>query len=136
LLICDRAAAKSAISNQKSASFCISAFLRLNFQMKTTLDLPDPLFRELKTHAVLRGLTLKALLASLIEAGLRGGTRIEAATPAPARQVPPFPVFIRRNPDRPRTQPRSNAELHALLEEEDLAHYHAVLEQSSKTPTS
>lgn len=40
--------------------------------MRTTLDLPDPLFKEVKTRAVQLGVKLKELLATYIEAGLRG----------------------------------------------------------------
>ena len=40
--------------------------------MRTTFDLPDPLFREVKTRAVQQGVKLKDLVASYIEMGLRG----------------------------------------------------------------
>ncbi len=39
--------------------------------MRTTLDLPDPLFRQIKSYAALRGQTLKALLEELIESGMQ-----------------------------------------------------------------
>ena len=35
--------------------------------MRTTVDLPDELFRELKTIAVRRGITLKELLRTAVE---------------------------------------------------------------------
>ena len=35
----------------------------MNSAMRTTLDLPDTLFREVKTRAVQQGVTLKDLLA-------------------------------------------------------------------------
>lgn len=38
--------------------------------MRTTLDLPDPLFRELKAESALRGLKLKDLVAELLKRGL------------------------------------------------------------------
>lgn len=38
--------------------------------MRTTLDLPDPLFRELKTESAQRGLKLKELIAELLQSGL------------------------------------------------------------------
>jgi hypothetical protein len=41
--------------------------------MRTTLDLPDPLFRELKAQSALRGLKLKEFVASLLQAGLAQG---------------------------------------------------------------
>lgn len=45
--------------------------------MRTTLDLPDPLFRTLKARAALQGRSLKDLVVSYVERGLR-----EPATPA------------------------------------------------------
>jgi hypothetical protein len=57
--------------------------------MRTTLDLPDPLFRELKARAAMEGVKMKELLAEIIEDGLRGGrtggsrTGIRSPLPAP-----------------------------------------------------
>lgn len=39
--------------------------------MRTTLDLPDPLFRTLKARAALQGRSLKDLVVSYVERGLR-----------------------------------------------------------------
>ena len=39
--------------------------------MRTTLDLPDDLFRQVKARAALEGASLKVLLARYIEYGLR-----------------------------------------------------------------
>jgi len=55
--------------------------------MRTTLDLPDPLFRQLKSRAALEGTTLKQLIRDAIERGL-------GAPPGPAgeareRSTPP-----------------------------------------------
>ena len=38
--------------------------------MRTTIDLPDPLLRQLKSRAALEGTTLKALVLGLVERGL------------------------------------------------------------------
>jgi len=38
--------------------------------MRTTLDLPDPLLRQLKSRAALEGMTLKQLVRETIERGL------------------------------------------------------------------
>ena len=38
--------------------------------MRTTLDLPDRLFRELKAQAAFRGMKLKELVAELLQRGL------------------------------------------------------------------
>ena len=39
--------------------------------MRTTLDLPDPVFRRLKSRAAMEVTSLKALLARFVAAGLR-----------------------------------------------------------------
>jgi predicted DNA binding CopG/RHH family protein len=39
--------------------------------MRTTLEIPDPLFREVKARAAQSGLKLKELLTRYIEAGLK-----------------------------------------------------------------
>jgi len=51
--------------------------------MRTTVDLPDTLYRQLKAHAALQGVSMKALLLTFVERGLRApaGTA-EAAAPA------------------------------------------------------
>jgi hypothetical protein len=43
--------------------------------MRTTLDLPDDLFRQLKARAALMGTTVKELLTSYVENGLRQSSR-------------------------------------------------------------
>lgn len=40
--------------------------------MRTTLELPDPLFVRLKAHAASRRITLKQLLRTYVEQGLAG----------------------------------------------------------------
>jgi hypothetical protein len=99
--------------------------------MRTTLDLPDPLFKEVKTRAVQQGVTLKELLASFIEAGLRSPT-VQRNAIASTGKRRPLPVGIPRIPDTPLHPALSNAELHAILDEEDLANCHRVISQSSK----
>lgn len=39
--------------------------------MRTTLDLPEPLFRELKARAAMQGVPMKQLLQHFVERGLR-----------------------------------------------------------------
>ena len=58
--------------------------------MRTTLDLPDALLRQLKAKAALEGTTLKALMRSVVERGLRAPAepaRDDSATPAPLPSV-------------------------------------------------
>lgn len=93
--------------------------------MRTTLDLPDSLFREVKTRAVQQGITLKDLLAQYIQAGMDAPA--SAAQRAPRSHIP-LPYF--RKTDGPVIPARSNAELYAILEEEDIANYHRVIAQS------
>ncbi len=44
-----------------------------NGSMKTTLDLPDALVREIKQHALDEGSKLKDAMAALLKRGLRAG---------------------------------------------------------------
>ncbi len=44
--------------------------------MRTTLDLPDNVFRKLKARAAMEGLSLKDLVARYIKSGL-SGTRVD-----------------------------------------------------------
>ncbi len=53
--------------------------------MRTTIDLPDDVLRQLKVKAALEGTTLKALMRSMVEQGLPAPAE---QTPAPAEQTP------------------------------------------------
>lgn len=61
--------------------------------MKTSLDFPDPLFRQLKAQAALQGSSLKQLVVSFVERGLRD---LQRTSPTPAadcaweNQLDPF----------------------------------------------
>jgi hypothetical protein len=55
--------------------------------MRTTLDLPDALLRQLKAKAALEGTTLKALMRRVVERGLR-------APAEPARGYSATPVAL------------------------------------------
>lgn len=97
--------------------------------MRTTLDLPDSLFREVKTRAVQQGVTLKDLLIQYIQAGMNA----PAGGSSPAPRVPiPLPYF--RKTDGLSIPARTNAELYAILDEEDIANYHRVMSQSQPQP--
>jgi len=56
-----------------------------NANMRTSLDLPDPLFRHLKARAALEGRSLRDLVVSLVERGL-------AAPPLASPQAPALPA--------------------------------------------
>ncbi|CAN5342272.1 hypothetical protein BH20GEM2_BH20GEM2_19620 [soil metagenome] len=55
------------------------------FHMKTTLIIPDPVFRELKRRAVERGETMSNLVTEFLRRGL--------AEKPKAKELPPLPVF-------------------------------------------
>jgi len=81
--------------------------------MRTTLDLPDDLYRMLKARAGLTGVTLRQLVQRLIEQGLRSSTGDEVSA---GRRGPP-PVII---PPRGVPIPAvSRAELARMEEEGD-----------------
>lgn len=61
--------------------------------MRTTLDLPDELFRQVKARAAVRGTTIKDLLTRYVESGLRQPD----APSVPARARSRLPVIKRRN---------------------------------------
>jgi len=83
--------------------------------MRTTFDLPDPLFRAVKTRAVQQGVKLKDLLASYIEAGLRGPPASNSAVPSRQR----YPLPIARKADGTVTRALTHEQLQAILDEED-----------------
>ena len=56
--------------------------------MRTTVDLPDELYRTLKTRAAISGVTLRELIQSLIEEGLKGSVT-RSIEPGDARTPPP-----------------------------------------------
>lgn len=88
--------------------------------MRTTLDLPDPLFREVKSRAAKEGMKLKDLIAQYIEAGLRPTNDRRGHTE-------PLPVAIPQEMGKAAGKALSNRELHALLDEEDVKIYEQAL---------
>jgi hypothetical protein len=84
--------------------------------MRTTIDLPDDLYRALKARAALRGVTVRELVRGLIEQSLLPST---AGAPARRGRPEPPPVII-----PPRGEPiaaLSRSELRRLEEEADEA---------------
>lgn len=80
--------------------------------MRTTLDLPDTLMRELKARAALEGVKLKDYFASIAQAALQ---KPVSSAALPARS--PLPVF-KRSGAKPMPA-FSNAELYAILDAKD-----------------
>ena len=83
--------------------------------MRTTIDLPDPIFRLVKARAALEGRTLKQLLAEYVEQGLAR----QAPLPCRSRRRGDPPVFERAAGSGVPTPALTNAEIAAILDEED-----------------
>ncbi|MDX2081113.1 MAG: hypothetical protein SFU53_10040 [Terrimicrobiaceae bacterium] len=81
--------------------------------MRTTLDLPDSLFRELKVRAALRGVRLKEYVTEVLQAGLTQN----ATVPSAARPRSPLPVI--RKATGVSHPAYSNREIDALFVAED-----------------
>jgi hypothetical protein len=84
--------------------------------MRTTIDLPEDLFREAKTRAAQQGTTLKNLMTQFVVSGLaaQGACAMHVA-----RRMPP-PVAIRRTLGQALRPALPNRELYAILEAEDI----------------
>lgn len=83
--------------------------------MRTTIDLPDELYRTLKARAALAGLSVKQVLQRFIEQGLQAPVEVRLQT---ERKSAP-PVII---PPRGRPVPASTREMVQRIEaEEDMA---------------
>ena len=97
----------------------IKIFLCKYAYMRTTIDLPDPLFREVKTRAVQQGMKLKDLVAVYISTGLLDQS-------LPSSNLPPrrhCPLPIARKADGSVSPSLTNAQLQKILDEEDLVQY-------------
>lgn len=79
--------------------------------MRTTIDLPDELFRQLKARAALEGVSMKTMVLGFVEQGLRG--QLDARETAGSNSLD-LPTLHGR-PDLPR-QAWSNAGLFELLD--------------------
>ncbi len=81
--------------------------------MRTTIDLPDEVFRRAKARAALSGVTLKVMITDFVQRGLEGADE----RPRSARARRQLPVIIAPSG---RTMPAlTNAEIDAILDEED-----------------
>lgn len=83
--------------------------------MRTTLDLPDDLFREAKARAALEGMKLKDLIASFVRQGLDSTPNGGFATP---RRRSEFPVL--HGVGGPGMRLWTTAEAQELFDAEDL----------------
>ena len=78
--------------------------------MRTTLELPDSLFKHLKTRAAMEGSTLRDLVVQLVERGLQAPANAEIAPAA-------LPSIRLGAPMVLQAHEFSNANLSALLDE-------------------
>ncbi len=85
--------------------------------MRTTIELPDELYRTLKTRAAISGVTMRELIQGLIEQGLR---QTEGRAGSGAHRDEPLPVAI---PARGIPITLTPEDIHRLEEEEDLERY-------------
>lgn len=86
--------------------------------MRTTLDLPDPLFRDLKIRAAEEGTTLKDLLQRFVEKCLY---EKQEAAPKPVRSPLPEPLHHPSGKEPREPIPAlTNAELEEIFLREDL----------------
>lgn len=82
--------------------------------MRTTIDLPDAVFRRAKARAAMEGVTLKELITRCVEQGLR--RRMDASEEPADRRRSELPVA---RPATGRTLPaRTGADLQRILDEE------------------
>ena len=61
--------------------------------MRTSIEVPDPVYREMKIRAANEGTTIREIILEGVAMRLRGGSRV--ATP---KDRPRFPVIRSRNP--------------------------------------
>ena len=80
--------------------------------MRTTLDLPDPLLRQLKARAALEGTTLKTLMRKVVERGLKAPADPEPESSEGLRALPSIRLGRPLNLAKP-----SNAALFELLDD-------------------
>ena len=79
--------------------------------MRTTLELPDPLFAQLKARAAREQITLKQLLQSYVEQGLTAATQSSESRTRSASQLPKVEGRLAFD-----SSTTSNADLFDLLE--------------------
>jgi hypothetical protein len=102
------------------------AYLHKNANMRTSLDLPDPLFRTLKANAALQGTSLRDHVIALIERGMNAPLPA-ANKPAKAYQVPPIPTLPAHYECRLPPELMTNAGINEFLDREELEKYWNVI---------
>ena len=83
--------------------------------MRTTIDLPEDLFREVKAKAALDGVKLKDLITQYVEHGLRQGRQSTGASFRRRRSELPI---ARAATGRP-VPALTNVDIYSILDEEE-----------------
>jgi hypothetical protein len=106
--------------------------------MRTTLDLPTPMLRDIKVQAAQAGVSMKTLLTQWIEAALRNPTNLGESSPVVKPSMSrPLPSFVRPpRTNAPMQAALSNAQLSALLDDVDAKHLANVSTKPSKKRAS
>jgi hypothetical protein len=89
--------------------------------VKTTLEIPDGLFKELKAKAAMQGLKMKDVVASALRSYL---TQLPMH---PKRGLPKCPFPLVRGPGGPLLKKMNKETIAKLEEEEDLERYRRSL---------
>jgi plasmid stability protein len=82
--------------------------------MRTTLDLPDPLFKHLKTRAAQEGRSLRDLVVELVQKGLTARDTVDAQQRFQSRPVVGTSLAMTSPTDK-----LSNATLFELINQDD-----------------
>ncbi len=95
--------------------------------LRTTIDLPSPVMRDIKVRAAKAGVSMKTLLTQWVEAALRNTDSSVPTTPKVKPTKHPLPSFVRPHiAGSPVQAALSNAQLHALLADEDVQNIRQV----------
>lgn len=70
--------------------------IHMVFHMKTTLEIPEPLMRELKERAAREGVTMSSLVEGALRQLLGGASRPTVLPPLPAWRSGGFTVDVDR----------------------------------------
>jgi hypothetical protein len=90
--------------------------------LRTTIDLPSPVLRDIKIRAAQAGVSMKTLLTQWIENALRASpNEADLSNASKVAKPHPMPSFVRpRKAKAPLQATLSNAQLHALMDDEQV----------------
>ncbi len=92
--------------------------------MRTSIDIPDDLFRNLKANAALQGTSLRDHVLALIDRGMKSPVpSASAAQPRVPRPVPPIPTLPAHYEINLPPELTTNDGINAFLDNEELEKY-------------